>query len=325
MKSVKNAWMRNIWIDLRKSAPLYLFVAAFFLFLSPVQNVRGAEPSSWDDVFQHSLQNSWEVEDALRSGLKITSRNQKGETPLMLAVELSPIPIITFFLEKGALLEDFDNASRTPLLKALSRNAVVARFLIEKGAIVHYKENVPTQPIHEAVYSGRKELIDLLLQKGAGMEERDKSGRTPLHVAVYGGNPEVIRLCLERKADINATDSRGFTPLRMALEVGNATITALLLNDMNKASDTEKIDHSLLAIADRAGRQDIVDILVQNHFFDDFWKTVYDVKQVDASGATLLHRAVREKRFVSLQNLTNKGFDLNATSSGGSTPLIFAA
>ncbi len=82
--------------------------------------------------------------------------------------------------------------------------------------------------LHEAVESGRKELVQYLLDKGANINAKDRRGWTPLHMAAAAGRIEIVKLLLAKGADVNVGDIRGGTALWYANEQGNEEIVELL-------------------------------------------------------------------------------------------------
>ena len=74
-------------------------------------------------------------------------------------------------------------------------------------------------PLHEAVASGKPEILNFLLErtKNANINCRaDWNGYTPLHHAASIGHGRCVRVLLEHGADISCTDDRGKTPKQTA-------------------------------------------------------------------------------------------------------------
>ena len=135
-------------------------------------------------------------------GTDLAAQNNRGETPLHLAVRRG-LPNI--FLEK------FINSS-----------------------VVNIKDEEGESPLHwAALQAGVRDVdpvwadveqpssIEMLLDNGADIEARDHRGQTPLHVAAVGinrgGN---VTALLDRGADLTAVTDDGKTPYQLAEEQG---------------------------------------------------------------------------------------------------------
>src|ERR1035438_1825728 len=74
-------------------------------------------------------------------------------------------------------------------------------------------DNYGCTPLHLAVFSGHKEVVELLLTNKADVNAKSTNGLTPLHVAAVQGYKEVAELLLASKADVKAKDNYGKMPL----------------------------------------------------------------------------------------------------------------
>jgi len=73
----------------------------------------------------------------------------------------------------------------TPLHIAIKENHLtIAEMLILQGAEVNTKNNNGLTPLHEAARNGEKELAELLLDHGAEVHSVSKDNNTPLSLAV---------------------------------------------------------------------------------------------------------------------------------------------
>ena len=90
-----------------------------------------------------------------------------------------------------------------------------------------------TTPLHEAVESGKADVLDYLLEKtnNAHINCQSVSSYTPLHLAVVYGHEQCVRKLLEHSADISITDEYGRTPRQTAQLSRNTKIENLLRSE----------------------------------------------------------------------------------------------
>lgn len=88
-------------------------------------------------------------------------------------------------------------------------------------------------PLHEAVASGKSNVLDYLLEKtkDAHVNCRANSGYTPLHLAASSGHGDCVRTLLKHSADISITDEYGKTPKQTAELSSKASIVKLLRSE----------------------------------------------------------------------------------------------
>ena len=86
------------------------------------------------------------------------------------------------------------------------------------------KQNNET-PLHNAIYSQSKDIIEILISKGANVNAKIynidtksryeiKGGQTPLHLALKEKIKEIVEILISKGADINATDMNYYKYLK---------------------------------------------------------------------------------------------------------------
>jgi ankyrin repeat protein len=171
------------------------------------------------------------VGELLARGFSPNCRNDKGKTPLHLAV--GPIQsfyrgfvpaghyeeIVRRLIVHGADVNARANNGDTPLHWAVSFDAEnVMEILIDHGANVNARCNLGSTPLHSAA-ARSPQSTKLLLRRGADHGVRDRGGGTPLH---WAHSVETAKLLIEHGADVNAANKRGSTPLLETFESSEA-------------------------------------------------------------------------------------------------------
>ena len=163
-------------------------------------------------------------------GADIAAQNNRGETPLHLAVRRNLDNIF---------LEDFINLT-------------VVNMANEKGETpLHWAASWAKQrqlgdvdPVWATDIGLQRTSIELLLDSGADVHARNKKGRTPLHVAAISRHTyselhkpaDNIKALLDGGADPIATDDDGKTPYQLAEEQGASEEILRLLVDNRRGN-----------------------------------------------------------------------------------------
>jgi ankyrin repeat protein len=82
--------------------------------------------------------------------------------------------------------------------------------------------------LHEAVWSGSKEIVRILLHHGANIEAKTNQRQTALYHATRWGSGEVVRILLHHGANIEAKTNEGKTARDLAVERENELVVHLI-------------------------------------------------------------------------------------------------
>lgn len=136
--------------------------------------------------------------------------------------------------------------------------------------------------------------------------------------AAFVQNYAIVQFLLENKADVNAKDAYGQTPLHNATFTNkdNRVCALLLANEANSSAKNNKGQTPVLW-----GQSNIDTSTIQL-----FIKYGYDpIRDVDNEGQTLLHNAVANGQFGTIEYLLNNNAEVNLANWQGRTPLHIAA
>jgi TIR domain-containing protein/ankyrin repeat protein len=165
----------------------------------------------------------------LGQGADVDTKNNQGDTPLMLATKSGKIDTARLLIEKGANIEAKNNVGETALVAACTAgNADIAQLLVEKGAATDARDDSGATPLMYAGLGGNVAIIDLLLAKGANLNAADDKGETPLMYAASAGSVDAVNLMLRKGANAAARDHNGQTALGYATQWKRLEVVKLL-------------------------------------------------------------------------------------------------
>jgi ankyrin repeat protein len=140
-------------------------------------------------------------------------------------------------------------------------------------------------------------------------------GTTALHWAVRWNSLDTVETLLRAGADVNATSRYKITPLALACENGNAAMVERLLKAGADPNASPKGDTPLM-VAARTGDVETVAVLLAHG-------ATVNTKEPER-GQTALMWAVAEAHPAVAKVLVENGANVDARSTGGFTPLLFA-
>lgn len=291
--------------------------------------------------------------------------NSLLNTDINIAVIRGSIEVVRMLLQHGAFIEDREPSfgSRPLHLAAQMGNALMVKFLLDKGAKIGAENQLGEQPIHLAAWYGNLVVLRVLIDRGAALDCPNKSGFQPLHYAVKSGDqPVVIALLVNGGADIEActaarpgeralniacrldlpksvrtllalgavtnSPSRPYTrPLYTAIKHGSLAALEELLKYGVSPTWEEHFGTTALHLAlDRAGNK-----LAAERSLQLLLRYGVDVEAPDENGDTALHKAARQdtgplndSKVQLAKILLEHGADFSTINKQGRTPLYLA-
>jgi ankyrin repeat protein len=181
-----------------------------------------------------------EVNELLKKGADVNTKNEFGSTPFKLAVVGNNVNVVELFLQLGQdPNKESDKAipNVTPLMSAAANgNIELLKLLLKYGAKPDYPGSGEGTALMSA--TGHTEIFKILINHGANIQARDNYGRTVLIWAALHGTEEVVTLLCKMGADPEVRDKGGNTALSEAQRKGRSNIVELLRNcSKNKISN----------------------------------------------------------------------------------------
>lgn len=173
-------------------------------------------------------------------------------------------------------------------------------------------------PLADAAERQDWHTVNKLLDANVDANGTQADGATALQWAAHWDNLEAVDQLLRAGADVDAANDLGVTPMALACENGSAAVAERLLTADADASATLPVQgESVLMTAALTGNVDVVQLLLDNGA-DVNARTI-------TSGQTALMWAISESHVETVRLLIDHGADALARSSGGFTPMLFAA
>lgn len=274
------------------------------------------------------------IEFLIAHGAMVNFRNERGGTPLSIAVIDGNVQNCELLLAHGAdpnIHIDPGEEATTPLHLAVSSdyNEIVDHNEIIK-LLLYYGADIEARDIKGMTPLVRKvcnliddvrgiETLRLLLKFGADISAQDKEGLTALHWAARSWSPKPVKFLVSNGADVNSQDKRGRTPLHFLLEDSpkNGNLSGRISLLLSLGAQVNALDHEGKPPLFYSKETSVVDLLISYGA---------DVKARDNQGRTVLHHAADAKQFSDEKLLTlliAKGADVNARDHEGKTPLFY--
>lgn len=139
----------------------------------------------------------WVTHQIFKNPEQLSQYTSHGYTALGLAVEFGQEEIVRYLLIKDVEVNKaMNNDSRNfPIHQAiLNRQDMIAKMLLEAGALVNVTQAEGLSPLHLAASQGNIELIILLLEAGAEVKQQSREGKTAGDLAEENGWREIARI-----------------------------------------------------------------------------------------------------------------------------------
>lgn len=111
-------------------------------------------------------------------GNKAIRNQERGYTPLILAVHENDKEMVNILIAKGSNINGRDSDGYTPLLWAIDCGYIeIAKILVDKGADINLTDNKGTTPLIKSCSCGFPDFADILIDRGANVLAKDHSGQ----------------------------------------------------------------------------------------------------------------------------------------------------
>lgn len=190
-----------------------------------------AQAGSFDDFFKAAATDNESAMVALAlRGFDLNTRNENGETALMVALREDSPKVVAFLLtQRSVKVEQRNPQGESPLMIAAIKGRLAsAKRLIQRGAEVN---KTGWTPLHYAASRAEPDSVDmarLLLEHHAYIDAESPNRSTPLMLAAMYGHADVVRLLLEEGADPSLRNEQGLTAVDFARQADRDDLANLI-------------------------------------------------------------------------------------------------
>lgn len=163
--------------------------------------------------------------------------DQKGRTPLSLAVKIKHLFAITLLLERGADPNLADEVTgRPPIMFSVKNDTQdITITLAKAGALVATNDLKGITPIMIAAIDGNRSHCKLLLRiNDMFVDAQDEYGWTALHHAAHVNSPSVCEVLIDHGADRKVRDGNNRKAVHIARFKGHGDVVAVLEDARSK-------------------------------------------------------------------------------------------
>ena len=189
------------------------------------------------------------------------ARDERGNSPLLIATYTGQYDIVRLLLEHGARANFFEAC-------ALGLVADVRRQLAENPGIVGQWSHDGWPPLHLAAFFGHRETVEALLDASADVRAvaRNSEANLAINAAAAGPRadrrPDIVRLLIARGSPVDGRGSpAGHTPLHEAAFNGDLALARLLLDSGADRAVPTPEGETPLDIATKHKRAEVVRLL----------------------------------------------------------------
>ncbi|MBI4748612.1 MAG: carboxypeptidase regulatory-like domain-containing protein [Acidobacteria bacterium] len=151
----------------------------------------------------------------------------KTESILLQQVETGDKSAVLALLKQGVKPDTRNEFGETALM-LVGNSKTIAKYLVRYGADVNARNQVGATPLMYAMLQEKTFIPKLLIAGGADVNAADQWGRIALMIAAFEGKTRFIKLLIKAGADVGMKDQFGKTALDYALDADQSGVVKLL-------------------------------------------------------------------------------------------------
>jgi uncharacterized protein len=228
-------------------------------------------PSQRDQItpLQHATSKGHnDIAEVLRAALEADKPSKRtADRRLLAAAERGDATAAALAIRAGGNIEARDQRGRTPLLLAVTKDKLaVARLLVYLGADPDALDDQHDTPWLVTGVTGSVDMVEVLLPAEPDLTIRNRFGGTSLIPASERGHVAYVRRVVRTDTDVNHVNNLGWTALLEAVILGDGSkryqqIVTILLDAGADASIADRQGVAALQHAERKGQREVARIL----------------------------------------------------------------
>jgi len=202
------------------------------------------------------------VKELVENDLQIlNSKNARQSTPLHVAAAYDNEIIAKYLIEKSSDIDAINGNFYTPLMFA---GINVTKLLVAKGANINYKSQNGWSAIAEALWRGKKDVVEYLLENGLIIPDiNSQEGKDRLFAALKIGSIKYLDRCLQLGLNPLFESESKSNLVHFAAESNSVELVTKLI-DLGVPVDKKNIySWKPLHVAVYNGNKSVVELLIQ--------------------------------------------------------------
>lgn len=245
-------------------AALNSHIGVVELLLANGANDKSCDKRGWSLLHYAAVTGLFDlVKKLVGSGTDPNVTTHDGLTPSYVAASNGHMDVMEYLIREAARVQAVPGKGNTaPFMATKDGDANAVASHLDHWTQVKAKNRWGYEPLHDAAFHNRPEVVRLLIDRGADPNVSSASGFRPLHLAASQGHLEVAKRLLERGAKLSVDDVSGSTPLHRAAVSGHSRIVELLLEHGADIS-TRFLGLTPLALAVQQENKDAIQVLLE--------------------------------------------------------------
>ena len=200
-------------------------------FLEKGATVTLKDKAGWNMLHFAAKGGDTDILDLIHTHLpNVDSKTNEGYTPLMVVAFNGKLPVVKWFLEKGATVTLKDKAGWNMLhFAAQGGDTDILDLIHNHVPNIESRSLVGITPLMVAVGNCKLHAVQWFIEKGASVACVDENGCNILHFAAKNCDPDIIHRILTYVPDIESKTAFGETPLIIAVRHGKLQSVKYLL------------------------------------------------------------------------------------------------
>ena len=200
-----------------------------------------------------------------KKDVNLNAQNDMGYSALMYAAEAKNEDLVVALINNKASITLVSKSGKTA--KEFAKSAKISKTTIALFETMEEDEFITTSNL-DGLLSKHKTLtlaqLQQIAEKGFNLNAVTKDGLTLLKIFTETNNLEAVKFLVNQDIDIDVQDRDGNTPLILSIKAGYSKITELLIDRQADLNIQNKDGKTALMFAGELGNKDLTDLLLKN-------------------------------------------------------------